>query len=282
MLKLDLHHRHGLNKRRLKKYVKDAIAYDVECIDVRSDHYCPLSMFCSNFLRELNLTMEFESHDVMESNCWTLPNLTTLFLKPCKSDIRFTFPVSCLICLPALTTLFLNQCVLPDFFSLRGLKTLCLESCELGQNVWDLPALLTLQLTNVSFRKDMIESLLSLRTLTIDFGVLNIGCCDISSSQLGNLNIRVPLKSVKTSYNVVVRAPKLCNFNAIGFFRTTFRGSELKKVNVKFWDETMYQKRRAPSWVLKRHQDLFQMMFSQLGSAEMLSVDLVTLQVPYN
>ncbi|KAK1378346.1 F-box domain-containing protein [Heracleum sosnowskyi] len=277
MFKLVLHHRPGLTMHKLEKYVKYAILHNVECLDLRTNHYCPLLMFSSNFLRELKLTMDFESDNVMESNRWTLPNLTTLFLKP-TGKIRRMFLVSCLTCLPALTTLGLNQCVLPDFFSLPGLRTLCLESCDLAQNVWDLPALLSLQLTNVSFKEDMIESLVSLRNLTIDFDDLNIGCCNIFSSQLVNLNIRAPLRSVKKSDNIVVQAPRLCNFNAIGFFRTTIRGSELKKVNVKFWDKTMYRNNRAPSWVLKRHKDLFQMMFSQLGSAEMLSVDLVTLQ----
>ncbi|XP_074338643.1 uncharacterized protein LOC141676821 [Apium graveolens] len=278
MLEMNLRHRHGMKLGRLKKYVKYAIAHDVECMDVRSYHYCPLSMFSSRFLRQLKLTMDFGSENVMESDCWTLPNLTTLFLKPFKVNLKHMFPETCLIRLPALTTLVLSHCVLPDFFSLHGLKTLYLESCDLAQNVWDLPALLTLQLTKMSFREDMIESLASLCDLTLDFGEVEKGCCNISSSQLVNLNIRAPLKNVTKTDNVVVRAPKLCNFNAIGFFRTTFRESELKKVNVKFWDKTMYQKRRAPSWVLKRHTDLFQVMFSQLGSAEMLSIDLVTLQ----
>lgn len=127
------------------------------------------------------------------------------------------------------------------------------------------------------------RALVSLQDLAIDFGEKNIGSCVISNSQLVNLKTRAPLNSVNASEaKIVVLAPKLCNFSSnIGFFPTTFEGSMLEYVNIKFWDSTMYRynKKHTPSWVLKQHLDLFRIMLSQLRSVKILTLDLVTLQV---
>ena len=242
--------------------------------------------FNSSSLRELKLTTNFGTSKVMKLDCWSLPSLNTLSLKSYSHTKSCQFPILCLTCLPGLTTLVLNRCVLPDSLGLPNLKTLCLESCNLPEKVWDFPALLTLQLSNVHFPVDFSEYILalgSLRNMEIDFGNNDIGCnCEISSSQLVNLKIRAILNDANAiKGKIVVWAPKLCNFSAVGFFWTTLKGcDELKRVNIKFWDRTMYPSKRTPSWVLKLHRDLFETMFSELGSAEILSVDLVILQVP--
>ena len=53
----------------------------------------------------------------------------------------------------------------------------------------------------------------------------------------------------------MVLAPKLHNFNDIGFLWITFEGCLLENVNISFWDRTIYKK-KSPRWVLKEHQDL--------------------------
>ncbi|KAK1378373.1 hypothetical protein POM88_025117 [Heracleum sosnowskyi] len=288
ILKLELYPnaRELLDLRLIKKYVKYAISHNVEHLNVQSNNYCSLSMFNSDSLKVLKVLMKFESETVMESHCWSLPKLTTLFLARNHEFVNTTrkFPQSCLTCLPALTTLVLSHCRLPEIFSFPGLTTLCLQWCTMPQKVWVLPALLNLELSDVAFPVNMSEyfrALVSLQDLAIDFGGKNIGSCVISNSQLVNLKTRAPLNSVNASEaKIVVLAPKLCNFTAVGFFPTTFEGSMLENVNIKFWDWTMYKykKKHTPSWVLKQHLDLFRIMLSQLRSAKILSLDLVTLQ----
>ncbi|KAK1361495.1 hypothetical protein POM88_045969 [Heracleum sosnowskyi] len=284
ILNLELCPSNGLNLRFVKKYVKYAISHDVERLHVISDRYCPLSMFRSNSLKELKLTMEFESIKVMESDCWRLLYLTTLRLK-CTSTFCYydyggepTIPESCLICLPALTTLGLVNFILPKSFNLPNLETLCLESCTLPQNVWNLPALLTLELTHVDFPEnasDYFLALASLQNLAIDLARQYIEHCEtcvISSPQLVNMKIRAAFdfcEEYKPKIKVV--APKLCNFSSIGFFWIIFQSCNLENANIKFWDSVQ-------SWVLKENRKLLKSMFSQLGSAKTLTLDMVTLQ----
>lgn len=190
------------------------ISHNVERLAAKTFRcYCSLSMFSSNSLKELELRMILEDHNVIDSDCWTLPNLTTLFLINYNYYARTKFPESRLTCLPALTTLGLDRCELPQFCSLPGLTTLCLKNCSLPKNVWDFPALLTLQLSNVALPENMIEYfrvLSNLRNLAIDFGRDDRGCCVISSSQLVNLEIKVPLGIANASvWKVELLAPKL-------------------------------------------------------------------------
>ena len=66
---------------------------------------------------------------------------------------------------------------------------------------------------------------------------------------------------------------KLCNFQAIGFYRVSYEGSKLEIAAIKFWDLLL------SSTVWTHYQDVIETMFSQLGSANILSIDLVTIQV---
>ncbi|KAL8103297.1 hypothetical protein AgCh_027744 [Apium graveolens] len=77
-----------------------------------------------------------------------------------------------------------------------------------------------------------------------------------------------------TKGKVVVLAPKLRNFHAIGVFLTRFECSELENVTIQFWD----CKFSTPWWTLKQYKDLFKVMFSQLGSTKILTLDSATLQ----
>ncbi|KAL1805851.1 hypothetical protein ACET3Z_028919 [Daucus carota] len=261
-----------------QKYINYAVSHDVQHLTLESDHHCSLSSFNSKTLKELKLTMPFESEDVTKGDCWSLPNLTTLHLK--RSAYRFNYKLkvheSCLN-LPALTTLDLTYCELPELFSLPMLTTLCLERCTLPQKVWDLPALRTLQLVDMVFPENMSDyflALASLRTLVIDFALQYLRRLVISSSYLVNLKIKVSISSVYIlEHKIVVLAPKLCNFEAIGFFRLVYEGSELENAIIKYWDIPL----SSTAW--RHYDDLIETMFSQLGSAKILSLDLVTIQL---
>ncbi|KAL1805860.1 hypothetical protein ACET3Z_028928 [Daucus carota] len=276
LLKVELCPSDGLNLSLMKKCVRQAISHDVECLHVKSDRYCSLSTFSSSSLKELNLTMKLKSVDVMESHCWTLPHLTTLTLKSNESNKILKVPESCLTCLPALTALSLEKCELPELFSLPCLTTLSLERCSLPKKVWVLPALITLELINMVFPKNMSDyfpALSSLRNLVIDFGRHCIGRLVISSSQLVNLKIKVSYCAVHVLKDkIVVLAPKLCNFEANGFFRMAYEGPELETVSIKFWHWFC-------SKDLRDCQDVVETMFLQLGSAKILSLDKETIQV---
>ncbi|KAL1815127.1 hypothetical protein ACET3Z_017701 [Daucus carota] len=66
---------------------------------------------------------------------------------------------------------------------------------------------------------------------------------------------------------------KVYLIEAIGFFRMSYEGSELENGIIKFWDLLL------SSTVWRHYQDLIETMFSQLSSAKILSLDLVTIQM---
>lgn len=268
-----------LDLRNMKKYVKYAISRKVQRIKVKTLRCCSLSLFKSDSLKELKLEMKFEYHKMMKSVCWNLPNLTTLQMKSYHHNTIRKFPKSCLMCLPALTTLGLDHLELPESLCLPSLTRLCLKSCTLPGKVWDFPALLTLELLNVVFPENISDyflALTSLRELTVDFHQLHsIGCCVISCYNLVTLTIKVSKYNADlTKAKFFVLAPKLCNFNAIGFFRTRFEGSELENVNIRYWPCNIHREQ-----ALKEHLNLLKVMFSQLGNTKTLTLDLETLKV---
>ncbi|XP_074342519.1 uncharacterized protein LOC141680106 [Apium graveolens] len=268
-----------LDLRKMKKYVKYAISRKVERINFKTLRCCSLSLFKSESLKQLKLKMKFEYNKLMKSVCWNLPNLTTLHLKSCQkySNTIRQFPESCLMCLPALTTLGLDHLELPESLCLPSLTSLRLKSCTLPRKVWDFPALLTLELLDVFFPENISDyflALTGLRNLTVDFRLRSLGCCVISSYGLLTLTIKVSKYNTdRARGRVVVLAPKLCNFNAIGFFRTRFEGSMLENVYIKYWQYKNYREQE-----LKEHLNLLKVMFAQLGSTKTLTLDLVTLK----
>ncbi|KAK1379415.1 hypothetical protein POM88_026159 [Heracleum sosnowskyi] len=265
-----------LDIRDMKKYVKYAISHKVERIKFKTPRCCSLSLFKSESLKELKLQMKFEYSRMTKSVCWKLPNLTTLHLKTNHNTIR-KFPGSFLMCLPALTTLGLDHLELPGSLCLPSLTKLRLKSSTLPAQVWDFPALLTLELLNVAFPENVSDyflALSSLRNLTIDFQLQSIGCFVISSYELVTLTIKVSKYNNDLSEGkIVVLAPNLLNFNAIGFFRVRFEGSELENVYIRYWNSTKYR-----AQALKDRLNLLKVMFSQLGNTKTLTLDSVTLK----
>lgn len=254
---------------------KHVMSHEVECLSVESLDISSLSVFSSESLKELKLVMKFQSHILMESDCWNLPSLKTLSLASKDQNILPQFPKSCLTCLPALTTLCVERCDLPESLSLPALKTLRLESCTLPKIFWYFPSLLTLQLGNVVFPRHHILSLRSLVNLDIDSSINNVGYCFISCTQLVNLKIRTHIKTApRATFKVL--APRLQNFISIGLFRLNFQGSRLENVDIRFWDDTML---KVGFKMLKAHAYLFAAMFSQLGGAKILTLDSMTIQV---
>ena len=61
ILKLHLFH---TNVWLFQKYINYAVSHDVQHLNVESDHHCSLSSFNSKTLKELKLTMPFESEDI--------------------------------------------------------------------------------------------------------------------------------------------------------------------------------------------------------------------------
>ncbi|KAL8104494.1 hypothetical protein AgCh_028639 [Apium graveolens] len=152
-----------------------------------------------------------------------------------------------------------------------------LDLRKMKKKVWDFPALLTLELLDVFFPENISDyflALTGLRNLTVDFRLRSLGCCVISSYGLLTLTIKVSKYNTdRARGRVVVLAPKLCNFNAIGFFRTRFEGSMLENVYIKYWQYKNYREQE-----LKEHLNLLKVMFAQLGSTKTLTLDLVTLK----
>lgn len=78
-----------------------------------------------------------------------------------------------------------------------------------------------------------------------------------------------------TNGKVLVLAPKLRNFYAIGFFLARFESSELENVTIKFWDNDYI----TPWRTLKEYQVMFKVMLSQLSRAKIPALDMWILQI---
>lgn len=156
----------------LEKFVAHAISHNVEYLYIRlSYQHKPfkLSTFSSCKLKKLKLQLEFDS----ESDFWDLPALTSLCLKLPILNYHQMLSDSCFTCLPALRTLCLHQW---DFskstisFSLPHLTTLRLFWCTLPQRFWNFPALLSLDLYDVTFPVNIgsiFSTLVNLQNLTL-------------------------------------------------------------------------------------------------------------------
>lgn len=188
-------------------------------------------------------------------------------------------PDSCLTCLPSLIDLHLARwnLLLSSFsFSLPNLTTLSLSECTLPETIWDFPALLSLVMHNVILPEnvsDILSALVNLRNLTLslkDSAVQRDHL--ISCPRLINLNIEI---KCSLPHNIVILAPKLCNFSSVGIFSITFGVSELKNVDVKLRGsfENLDLDDR------KKYFPRFTSMLSGLGNAKNLSFDMESIQV---
>ncbi|KAK1402969.1 hypothetical protein POM88_002574 [Heracleum sosnowskyi] len=189
---------------------------------------------------------------------------------------------SWLTCLPALTTLCLYDWDLSRnrdlsqssfSFSLPALKTLHLSHCIiLPKTVWDLPALISLQLDTMHLPEnlsDTFSALVNLQNLTLNLSPIGdyfITC----PPQLLNLSIKSGLGNV----NIVVSAPKLCNFTFFGIFIVTILVPEPENINIRLqgWFQDSKLKYR------KKYYQRLTNMLPGLGNAKTLTFDLESIE----
>lgn len=279
ILKLELNFKKGIASHLVQSYVNYAISRNVRDLHVDLCHHFSLSIFNSNWLKELKLTMRVGSGRVFDSDCWNLPVLTTLHL--ICTHHSYKLPISLLMCLPALKTLCLDHCNVPESFRLPSLRILRLARCDMPQTVWHLPALISLEMDDVVFPTNMNEFfsvLVSLQYLTLSFRKKNMQECFISCPQLLNLELRTSMSTTSTlTGNIVVMAPKLCSFSCVGIFPITCGVSKLENVNIKLRG-CFKHKSKVPWEKLKQYYHRFIFMFPGLCSAKILTLDLETIE----
>ncbi|KAL1810504.1 hypothetical protein ACET3Z_027494 [Daucus carota] len=271
----------GCSEKLFEKFVEYAISHGVQSLNLElSSEYKPfkLSTFKSTSLNKLTLKVRLQECE-LQSGVWDLPALTTLDLKhACRYKYRSNswLKDSLFTCLPALTTLSLDDWNLSQLssFSLPGLTSLCLSRCSLPK-VWDFPNLLILQLDGErvgSNMSDNLSALVNLKNLTLsltsNYQETFISC----PPQLLNLSIKASFWSY--TCNVVVSAPKLCNFTAFGIFTVTVGVPELENVNISLqgWFGNMQLTRR------KQFYRRLTVMLSGLGNAKNLTFDLESIE----
>ncbi|KAK1385525.1 F-box domain-containing protein [Heracleum sosnowskyi] len=261
-----------------------AISHNVEELNFdiasfgTSDDAIELSTFSSKTIKELTLRLNFA--ELVESDRWDLPVLTTLRLiqrAPYHSWMAYKLLDSCLICLPCLRTLLLDGFELPNSFSIPSLTSLHLARCGLPQKVWDLPSLITLTLEDVSFNESItfLSTLFNLRNLILFFRTRTMMDCYIVSPQLVNLEINAPMSTTGHSSNITVLAPKIRNFSSVGIFSITFGVTKLENVNINLQGSTALD---ASPKKLERYYGHVVYMFPGLGNARILTLDLATIE----
>ncbi|WOH10736.1 hypothetical protein DCAR_0730206 [Daucus carota subsp. sativus] len=267
--------RHVLSKRNHQSHVSDLkfCVYEKGCseklfeyfVDYASFHgvqslylelspdYKPfkLSTFNSMSLNKLTLNVRLEECE-LQSGVWDLPALTSLDLKHvCGYEDLYRsnswLKDSLFTCLPALTTLSLDD---------WNLSHLQLDGERVGSNMSDnLSALVNLKNLTLSLTSNYQETFIS------------------CPPQLLNLSIKASLWSY--TCNVVVSAPKLCNFTAFGILTVTVGVPELENVNISLqgWFGNMELTRR------KQFYRRLTVMLSGLGNAKNLTFDLESIEV---
>ena len=273
----------GLSRHLLEKYVNYAISHNLECLtlDLQDDSKpINLSAFTSKLLSSLTLKANLEKCERI-SDCWDLPFLTTLSLKGMENHSKFSDNWFTMTCLPALRELRLDDYDLSESsfsFSLPALTTLCLFRCTLPTTVWDFPALKSIELHGKEFPQNLnkiFSALVNLQNLKVFLTSSdhreNVICCP---PQLLNLSIRARLKH-SPSINIVVSAPKLCNFNSFGIFTVITGVPELENVNISlqgWFQNVILTQRKQFYWQLTN-------MLLGLCNAKHLTFDLESIEV---
>lgn len=140
------------------------------------------------------------------------------------------------------------------------------------------PALTTLTLVNVAFpedTRDFFRALVNLQNLKVELVDHSVMADHvINCPQLVNLET-VACTSPITSHRgkIIISSPRILNFSSIGFFPITFGVSELVYVNSKLTYSI------PPPEDVKKSYCQFIDMFSGLGSARVLTLDLKTIEV---
>lgn len=268
---------------KVDKFISYAISHKVQVLNVDLlglGAKIDFSTFNSTFLKNLTLNLNFSRFS--ESDCWNLPELTTLHLthhlrEPCM------LPESYLSCLISLENLLLDHFELPESIRLPALKTLHLRRCNLHTEVLDFPALLTLNLDAVVFpgnyTSSFFSALVNLRELNLVFGGPIIHDWVIDCPGLEDLNIKAQMSDASThDGKIIVLSQKIRNFCSVGYFPITFEDSELKHVDVKLLDSTKHQA-SALKENMKTYYSQVTDMFKGLGSAKTITLDLETIKV---
>ncbi|KAL1803205.1 hypothetical protein ACET3Z_031852 [Daucus carota] len=272
----------------LEKFIEYAISHDLQSLrlELLDDHKpFKLSTFSSKSLKKLELNVRLQEC-ALKSDCWDLPALTTLRLScvhghESHSRLNLWLKDSVFTCLPALTRLSLYNWDLSQLFSfsLPALTRLRLSHCTLPKTVWDFPDLLSLQLDGVCLPDDMSDilfALVKLKNLTLCLPSTQRDYFISCPPQLLNLSIKVSFCRLGNIWsNIVVSAPKLCNFTAFGIFATTIGVPELENVNISLqgWFPNMELKCRK-----RRYYRRLTNMLSGLGNAKNLTFDLESIE----
>lgn len=256
----------------------EELNFDIASFGTRDDAI-ELSTFCSKTMKELTLKLNFA--ELVESDRWDLPALTTLRLiqrAPYHSQMTYKLLDSCLICLPSLRTLLLDGFELPNSISIPSLTSLHLARCSLPRKVWDLPSLLTLTLEDVLLSESItfLAKLENLRNLILFLRTKTMTDWYIVSPQLVNLQINAPMSTTNHSSNITVLAPKIRNFTSVGIFSITFGVTKLENVNIRIRGSTALD---VMPKNLKKYFGHVVYMFPGLGNARILTLDLETIEV---
>ncbi|XP_074357989.1 uncharacterized protein LOC141697483 [Apium graveolens] len=258
-------------------------------IDLYIHRYSPfkLSTFNSSSIEKLKLSVPLDFSESSESDClWDLPVLTTLYLICPPHMSNYKLPKLSLMYLPLLTTLCLDRVELPESlssFSLPALTTLTMRRCKLPETVWDLPALLNIELNDVLFpenKSDFFSAFVNLRDLTLNFTDTITKDCFISCPQLVNLKVSTIVSTPITfDSEVVVTTPKLQGLYCVGILPVTLNVEELESVSVKLWDTNGFMNVLMPFKLFFYHRMIN--MFGGLGRSKILTLDSATIEEIY-
>ncbi|XP_017226430.2 putative F-box/FBD/LRR-repeat protein At3g56780 isoform X2 [Daucus carota subsp. sativus] len=273
--------------RRLINYTIDHNVEELD-IDLQFHRYKPfkLSTFNSDTLKKLKLRVPLDYDESLRTDSeWVLPALKALHLIRPPHMSSYNLSEYCLIWLPNLTTLCLDGIRLPESLSsisVPCLTTLIMKRAKLPENVWDLPALLSLELDEVDLpanMNDFFSALVSVRDITISFS----GSCKhnwiISCPQLVHLQICTNFSCICWIHEIAVLSNKLRELSLVGIFMVRSKVHELENVSVKLWDTNEFNDATLDEKGL--HYDFVIPMLSELGNARTLTLDSAMIEALY-
>ncbi|XP_063940143.1 uncharacterized protein LOC108200929 isoform X3 [Daucus carota subsp. sativus] len=245
-----------------------------------------LSTFSSDTLKKLKLRVPLDYDESLRTDSeWVLPALKALHLIRPPHMSSYNFSEYCLIWLPNLTTLCLDGIRLPESLSsisVPCLTTLIMKRAKLPENVWDLPALLSLELDEVDLPANMTDffsALVSVRDITISFS----GSCKhnwmISCPQLVHLKICTNFSCICWIHEIAVLSNKLRELSLVGIFMVRSKVHELENVSVKLWDTNEFNDATLDEKGL--NYDFVIPMLSELGNARTLTLDSAMIEALY-
>ncbi|KAK1403073.1 hypothetical protein POM88_002678 [Heracleum sosnowskyi] len=132
----------------------------------------------------------------------------------------------------------------------------------------------SISLTLPKNMNDILATLVNLQNLTLSLSRLSVMQAEFFIScppQLLNLTIRISTSySFLPCFNIVVLAPKLCNFTSFGIFTATLEVPELENVNIRV--HGWFQSIKCNN--MKLYYPWLTSMLLGLGNAKNLTFDL--------